>query len=371
MTRTAGQHGAEILGVGLTCAVGLRAPFAAAAVRAGVVKFTESDTFDRRGQPFVQARVPPGRLPELPQTPASLAPYETRLAQLALAAAREALGPVAHLLTDSRTNIGPPRTHTRATAPRLPVCLALPEAHPGLALLARPDPCLRTLVASLGVDPTFARVLTRGRAGGLLALAEAIAAIERGEPLALAVASDSFDDPTLLAALDQEDRVRADGVYDGFTPGEAGAAVLLAAPGTAARLGRRSPILKLAAVGIADEPGHRYSAEPHRGDGLAAAIRRALSIHDPAYLQIRRVLTGLNGEGLFAKEWGVAAIRSRDHFADDTILEHPADCLGDTGAASGLLLIALAAHWALHDPGPVLVWTASDHAPRAATVLTL
>lgn len=61
------ERGAEILGVGLTCAVGLRAAAAAVAVRAGLARFQESNTFDRRGQPFILARVPRDRLPDLPE----------------------------------------------------------------------------------------------------------------------------------------------------------------------------------------------------------------------------------------------------------------------------------------------------------------
>lgn len=374
-TRVARERGAEILSVGLTCAVGLRAPFAAAAVRAGIMKFEESDTFDRRGQPFVQARVPLARLPKLPQTPASLTAYETKLVRLAFAAASEALAPVTHLLASEprhgsmrAPHLGGAPVQRRSAGSYLPVTLALPGAHPGLAPLARPDPCLRTLMASLHIDPAQARTVTRGRASGLLALGEAISCIEAGEPLALAVAADSFDEPDLLAALDHEDRVRADGVYDGFTPGEAGASILLAAHGTAARLGR--PLLgHVDAVTTADEPGHRYSAEPHRGDGLAAAIREILT-GSPTALQIPIIYAGLNGEGLFAKEWGVAHIRNCDHFPPDARLEHPADCLGDTGTASGLLLTILAAL----DPrrsaaAPTLVWAASDHEMRATTLL--
>lgn len=349
MTARTRERGAEILGVGLTCALGLRAPFAAAAARAGLSRFRESDIFDRRGQPFILARVAHERLPHLPEG-TGLTDHEARLVRLAVAAAREAL-------------------QQAAPTTCLPLSLALPEPHPGLNPLVRASTCLHALLRTLELEPTTAETVTRGRAGGLLALAGALAAIERGEPLALALAADSYDEPTLLAALDHEDRIRADGVYDGFTPGEAGASILLAAPGTAARLGR-TPLARIDAVATSDETGHRYSPEPHRGDGLAAAIRNLLALY-PSTLQIRTVHASLNGEALFAKEWGVAHIRSCDHLDPNARLEHPADCLGDTGAASGLLLTALAALDQQRDPSsaPTLVWAASDLALRAATLL--
>lgn len=357
------ERGAEIVGVGLTCAVGLRAPHAAAAVRAGLTRFQESETFDRRGQPIVLARVPRDRLPLAPADSGGLAPHEALLVRLATSAAREALQSTAQLPS------------------RLSLTLALPGPHHELPPLVRPAACLQQLIRALALPPTTAQTITRGRAGGLVALAEALAAIERGEPLALAVAADSHDEPTLLAALDREDRIRADGVYDGFIPGEAGASILLATPGTAARLGRTA-LARIDAVATADEPGHRYSVEPHRGDGLAAAIHRLFSIHPPK-LQARAIYASLNSESMFAKEWGVAHIRNRDHLDPHARLEHPADCLGDTGAASGLLLTALAAldrrgPSATPSPsrsssaspvGPALVWAASDHELRAATLL--
>ncbi len=340
-------RGADVVGVGLVCAVGLRARFAAAAVRAGLARFRESSHFDRRGQPFVLASVPSQRLPELPARASGLTAYEERLARLALAAADEA----------RPYGSGP-----------LPVALALPEPHPGRPPHLRAEPVLRAVIAGARFDPGMASLHAAGRAGGLQALADALGNVERGAPLALAVAADSFDEPNLLAVLDQEDRVRADGVYDGFTPGEAGAALLLAAPGVAARMGR--PVLaRLEAVSTAEEPGHRYSPEPHRGDGLAAAFAGLLSGRPPSDLQIGTVYAGLNGEGLFAKEWGVAAIRNRDHLPDDCRLEHPADCLGDTGAASGLLLGVLAALELCLRPVPTLVWTTSDTALRAVALL--
>lgn len=347
------ERGAEILGIGLTCAVGLRAPAAAAAVRAGLSRFQESNTFDRRGQPFILARVPRDRLPHLSEG-TGLTEHEATLVRLAAAAATEALQPMQWA--------APPNT-------RLSLNLALPEPHPGLQSLVRPMPILQHLLRMLEQDPTSTQTMTRGRAGGLLALAAALAAIERGEPFALAVAADSYDEPTLLAALDREDRIRADGVYDGFTPGEAGASILLAAPGTAARLGRTA-LARIDAITTADEPGHRYSPKPHRGDGLAAAIHSLLTLHPPNQ-PIQAIYASLNGEALFAKEWGVAHIRNHDHLADDARLEHPADCLGDTGAATSLLLTALAAldRQRHPSPGPSLVWAASDHELRAATLL--
>jgi 3-oxoacyl-[acyl-carrier-protein] synthase-1 len=53
------------------------------------------------------------------------------------------------------------------------------------------------------------------------------------------------------------------------------------------------------------------------------------------------------------------------------LIEHPADKYGDTGAATGAILTALAATALLDGSrnGPALVWAASDREPRACALL--
>ena len=71
-----------------------------------------------------------------------------------------------------------------------------------------------------------------------------------------------------LAAYDREDRLlRADN-SNGFIPGEAAGAVLLAAW----REGSPAPLL-CAALGFAREPAPLGSGKPLRADGLVQAIR--------------------------------------------------------------------------------------------------
>ncbi len=83
------------------------------------------------------------------------------------------------------------------------------------------------------------------------------------------------------------------------------------------------------------------------------------------------VYAGLNGEQDGAREWGVAALRSRDALADDLELEHPASSLGDPGAAMAPTLLALVATGLERGycAGPALVWCASDGPLRAAAIV--
>ena len=82
---------------------------------------------------------------------------------------------------------------------------------------------------------------------------------------------------------------------------------------------------------------------------------------------------GFNGENFEAKLWGVARLRHTDFFSPAMEIDHPADKFGDTGAATGAILTALAAE-ALSKgtrEGPALVWAASDREPRACAMVSV
>jgi 3-oxoacyl-[acyl-carrier-protein] synthase-1 len=135
-------------------------------------------------------------------------------------------------------------------------------------------------------------------------------------------------------------------------------------------------------VGVGNEKGHRYSEEPYRGDGLAEAFADLFDPLPQDFPKVRCVYCGFNGENMPAKEWGVSCIRNRERFVDDPEIEHTADCIGDSGAALGAIMLGLAAlainegHkpeprpiWAREDPGPCLIWSTSDREPRAAALV--
>jgi 3-oxoacyl-[acyl-carrier-protein] synthase-1 len=81
------------------------------------------------------------------------------------------------------------------------------------------------------------------------------------------------------------------------------------------------------------------------------------------------VLCDLNGESYRATEWSYAMARTfRDGQAVPPLV-HPADCLGDVGAATGGVLLALAAAAMKKGLAPwktALVWCSSDNGERAA-----
>ena len=71
----------------------------------------------------------------------------------------------------------------------------------------------------------------------------------------------------------------------------------------------------------------------------------------------------MNGESFAAKELGVTMLRNSKQLDDNMAVEHPADALGDTGAAVGAILIAMAAAKATQRS---IICCSAEQAKRAA-----
>lgn len=341
---------AVITGMGMMTPIGDCAAQTASSVRAGICRYRESSIMNRRFRPMTLALLPDEALPALAEGLADrgLTTRQARMLRLAGPALREAC---------------------ESLEERVPLFLATPEPHGD-----RPAPfeagSLELLAIQAGecgarIDRDASRVFPLGRAGGLHALAAALEALAAGAPAVLVGGVDSHLDLHLLGTLDLEERVLAEGVMDGFCPGE-GAAFLLLRPAEGGASG-----CLVHPPGLASETGHRYSSEPHRGEALAEALRAALAAlgGKPAHT----VLASLNGESFGAKEWGVAVLRNRAGLADPFRLEHPAEGYGDAGAATAPLLLGIAAiglrrGWL---EGPALAWCSSERESRGAACVTL
>lgn len=352
-------QGADILRIGMVSSVGLSSEVTSAAVRAGIDRFQESAVLDRRRTPLAMALVAtpdlPPLAPALAETVTTMTARQRRMLRLAGLALQDCVGEA----------VWP--------ASGVPLLLGVPEGIPGANLAPVGPRFLEHLVQQAGrpLDVGRSRVFCAGRAAALAALDEALCGLaSRRYDEVLVGGVDSCLDLQWLGALDQQDRLRAYGVHDGFTPGEGAAFLWLARAGTAAQRGAPA-LAHIDAAATAEEPGHRYAEDiPYRGDGLDASFKRLFARSAPAVL-IPTVYAGLNGESFPAKEWGVAYTRHKKRFLTDFTIEHPADCVGDTGAALGAMLAALAA-MALHDghrQGPCLVWCSSDLATRGAALV--
>lgn len=347
-------HDVVIAGVGLLTAVGLSSDEVAASVRAGIARFTESEILDRDFQPVVLAQVPEEGLPEdaAVQAAAGATSRERRMLRLATPALRECLSAL-----------------PQAESPP-PLLLALPETVTTRPLDAQAFLARLAAQPGAGFDAARSEVEWKGRAGGLAAIGRAVEQIRAGQyAFAIAGGVDTYRDLYVLAQLEVEQRVKTPANLDGFIPGEGAGFVLLAAAGAAAAHGL-VPVAGVSGVALGQEPGHLYSEEPYRGEGLAETLA-ALITAEPVAGPIGEVFSSMNGESYWAKEWGVARIRHAGAFAEAHGMVHPADCFGDTGAAAGPLLAGLAALGVRdgHCRGPCLVYGSSDHGERAALLV--
>lgn len=226
--------------------------------------------------------------------------------------------------------------------------------------------------AEVALDAANSRVVPSGRAAVLMALELALAALDQDPTQPVIVGGvDTFLDLKLLTELDAEQRILGPRVSDGFIPGEGAGFVVLAHPSSVPSTAAPGAVMVRAAASAVD-PGHRKGSQPARGEGLALAmdaLRAGLTAPEPP---VGAVFAGLNGESFDAKLWGIARLRHADFFAPGAVLEHPADCYGDAGAATGAILLGLAAA-ALgrgDRAGPALVWAASDGESRACALLS-
>jgi 3-oxoacyl-[acyl-carrier-protein] synthase I len=346
---------AIILESGAICAMGSGVPQIEAAVRAGLSAVRASSVHNRWFEPVTMGLVPEDALPPLTAEVDALplTARQRRMLRLATPA-----------LVHAAANLD--------NLERIPLLLGLPEAHP-----KRPAPVDSTFLDHLRLQtgmqfhPTLSQAFPRGRAAALIALDAAMRCLTECRADVVVVGGvDSYLDLALLGQLEIEERVLGDRVMDGFIPAEGAAFITLCSTAVNKTSTPRAAVLS---AGTAHDPGHRYSDQPAKGEGLSQAIAAMLAALPQPSALIRRTFAGLNGESFGAKEWGVARLRHKTTFAPVSDITHPADCYGDPGAASGALLAALAHHRLLRTPSPAgasLLWASSDAGDSACAHLS-
>jgi len=248
--------------------------------------------------------------------------------------------------------------------------VGLPEPDDSKPIDARELAVALAAQVALPVQLSESHVVPGGRAAALRALEDAMDALARGRlEWAIVGGIDTHLDLARLGRLDATGRLLGPRVLDGFVPGEGAAFALLTTRAIAERHRLDAPIT-IRGVASAADAGCFYGTEPARGEGLSVALDQLRSAAGPQ-APIAKIYGGLNGEHFFAKDWGVARIRHAPAFQTTATLEHPADCYGDAGAATGMLLLVLAER-ALRRAGlgPTLVWAASDRGLCACALLS-
>jgi len=286
---------------------------------------------------------------------------EQRMAELAREAASQALVPLVEA--------------SKASAPApIPMVFSVPPHRPGLVEGAGAK-LARDLVSRLPVpvDRRHSGIFDSGSEGGLAALAYAAALLADGRAEACLVGGfESLCELQGLHFIEALGRLKGEGAPSGLVPGE-GAACLLICSDSFRRRARLSSLGMVAPGPRAVEPHPWYGGQPCLGEGLTLALRNALEAGLPKGGRAAVTFGDLNGEPWRADEWSYAYLRTAEWYGEPLRLRHPADCLGDLGAASGPMLVALAALDLAHPRSEslsALVFAASDTRPyRSACVV--
>jgi len=329
--------------VGLVTSVGLSAPAACAAIRAALTNHTETHFVDAAGDRVIAAQVP---LDQPWRGRAKL----VRMLELAI---MDCLAPV------------------QVESGTLPLLLCVAEeSRPG-RLKGLDEEILPAVSAQLGMEfhPTLSSVIPHGRVGVAAALQHARMLLhDRALHAVLIGATDSLVTAETIATLELEGRLLTPSNSNGLVPGEAAGAVLVT------RTAAPPASLTCHGLGFATERATVWNDAPLRADGLTEAIRKALaeagcSLHDLDYR-----LTDNSGEQYYFKEAALALSRMLRQRKESFDIWHPADSVGETGAAIGAIALAVALTAGIkgYALGPgALFHAGTDDGRRASVVLRL
>ena len=342
-----------ITGLGMATSVGVDMVQTCASVRAGINRFRECPIYICEPEdldwgdpePYVGARA--SWLED--------APCDERIEALLLDATQDLI-----------RNAGLRRDMLAGTG----IGVSLPaHALPEMSLMKeRLSDLFRKAAGAKASAPTL---FAGGHAGGFEAFADALSALRQGKfRFCMVAGADSYHDSRILAGLDSQGRLKSKNNKDGLIPGEAACAVLLETRASA--LQRKAPILAvIRGIGMADEPATINTDRPSSGRGLTRAVRMAFPEENhPA--DILWAAGDLNGESYKAGEWGLCQVALPAFFHSLKHVWHPADAIGDVGAASGPVLVSLVARAFARGYAPAnqcLIFGGADGGARGALVL--
>lgn len=251
---------------------------------------------------------------------------------------------------------------------KIPVFIGLPESDRPGRIEGLDDSFSDELRSRLAISPhLFApcRCQPSGRISGTLGITWAEQQFNSGSPYCIVAGVDTLLIAETLATYHSHRRILTETYSNGFIPGEAAAAVLLTNNSS------QNSCLWCMGMGNAMEPAPIGSDRPFRADGTTAAIKTALSEAQIGQEDIDYRITDANGEQRFFREAALACTRAVRYKRDILDIWHPADCIGEVGAATVpvALGVALAAAQKNYSPGStVLMHWGNDSGERSALV---
>ncbi|MCP4117539.1 MAG: hypothetical protein GY737_19515 [Desulfobacteraceae bacterium] len=297
------MQGISICATGMVTGVGLTAPSSCAAIRCGLNNVQETRFMDSSGEWITGSHAPLDR------------PLRGRakLVQLVAPAIRECL--------DTLKNENPEQ---------IPLLLCVAEKERPGRFEGLEDRLLHEVQDQLTVRfHESSTVISKGRVAGVVAVKTAMDLLhQRRLPYCIVAGVDTFLVAGTLAAFEEKDRLLTESNSDGFIPGEAGAAVML----SPANQGANGDI-KIKGIGLGQEPAFIDSGEPLRAQGLVEAIREASQSSGMTIDDLDYRITDANGEQYGFKEAALALTRTLRKRKETFDIRHPAECVGEVGAA--------------------------------------
>ncbi len=328
---------------GMVTAIGLDALASCAAMRAALDNFQDTRFIDEGGEWIVGSEV------QLAKPWRGL----TKLAKMAAASIIECLKQVPDLDPNE-----------------LPLFLCVAEPDRAGRLAALNDRLFEEIERETGYKfAESSALIARGRVGAAVALHMARQRIaDKAASAVLIVGVDSLLSAATLSDFQEHGQLLTSENSNGFIPGEAAAAILV-------RPLRKSesPQLVCVGLGFAVEEATVRAELPLRADGLAAAIKKSVADAGITMGALDFRITDLSGEQYYFKEASLALSRTLRELKEEFDIWHPADTIGEVGAAIGpiVLAVSLIANRKQYSPGQNLLCHFGDtNGTRAALVLT-
>ena len=329
----------SIVASGMVTGVGMNTQATCAAIRCGITGFAET-RFMFGGEWLMGCSVPF----EEPLT------GREKLLQMVVSAIQECLYQIDAIQTKD-----------------IPLILCLAEEYRSGRVAGLDETFLQEVQARIGQQfHQRSMLIAKGRIGGVEALDLARKLTTAGHPYCVVAGVDSYLVSQTLESYNQKGRLQTAENTHGLIPGEAAAAVLLEPRS------QTGPQLRCSGIGFGTEPASVNSEEPLCANGLVEAIKNAFADSGLGYEQMDFRIADVSGEQYGFKEAALALLRTMRVRKEAFNIWHPADCIGEVGAAIvpvvlGVALVAMRKGYA---PGPgALCHFTQDDSLRATVVL--
>ena len=175
-----------------------------------------------------------------------------------------------------------------------------------------------------------------GRVGGLVAMKLARSMLyDKDETQIMVAGVDSLLTAPAIRHYEDKERVLTSINSNGFIPGEGACAVLIQKPRAS-----KDKQLICSGLGFGLEQVTINSEEPFRADGLTKALKEALVDANTTMDDTDFRIVDVSGEQYWFKEASLVLSRILRVHKEGYPLWHPADCVGEVGAAISLIALA-------------------------------